>query len=131
MAEAKKKRILKKTETVRERSTKEVSRPKQRRLSRAGSQVKRPLAKLVHIGRKEYYLPLPQNKVGTFLNKRRSLTPRFLKDSWSELRQVAWPDRRSTINLTIAVFLFAFFFGLVVAVTDFGLDKVFKELIIE
>ena len=131
MAEAKKKRILKRVETVRERSAKPVKAPKTRRLSTAGSHVKRPLRALVHIGRKEYYLPLPNNKVGTFLNKRRSFIPAFFKESWQELVQVEWPSKRTTLHLSTAVLLFAVFFGIVVAITDYGLDKLFKQLIIK
>lgn len=132
MAEpAKKKRLLKKTETVRERSSKPVKEVKPRRLHAAKSKVARPLGHIVRFGKKEYYLPMPDNKVGRFLNKRRSVVPRFLKDSFNELREVTWPTRRMTLHLTVAVFLFAFFFGLVVAATDFGLDKLFKQLIIK
>jgi preprotein translocase SecE subunit len=132
MAEpAKKKRLLKKTETVRERSSKPVKEVKPRRLHAAKTQVARPLSHVARVGRKEYYLPMPDNKFGRFLNKRRSIIPRFIKESVSELRQVTWPTRSMTIHLTIAVFLFAFFFGLVVAATDYGLDKLFKQLIIK
>ena len=132
MAEpTKKKRLLKKTETVRERSTKPVKEAKPRRLHAAKSTVARPFAHAARIGKKEYYLPMPDNRVGRFLNKRRSIIPRFFKESFAELRQVTWPTRRMTLNLTVAVFLFAFFFGLVVAATDFGLDKLFKQLIIK
>lgn len=131
MAEpAKKKRLLKKTETVRERSNKPVKEVKTRRLRAASSRVAKPLKRVVHIGRKEYYLPLPDNKVGRFLNKRRSVTPRYVKESAHEISLVSWPTRKQTINLSFAVFVFAFFFGLIVAVLDFGLDKLFKQLII-
>lgn len=132
MAEpAKKKRLLKKTETVRERSTKPEKQVKTRRLHAATSRAARPLGHIVRFGRREYYLPMPKNKVGRFLNKRRSLTPRFLKESFRELMQVTWPTRRMIVQLSTAVFLFAFFFGLVVAATDFALDKLFKQLIIK
>jgi preprotein translocase SecE subunit len=97
----------------------------------AKKHVARPLRAASNFGKKEYYLPMPKNKVGNFLNKKRSVIPKFLKESVSELKQVAWPTWKVTLNLSIAVFLFAFFFGLVIAVTDYGLDKLFKQLIIK
>ncbi len=128
---AKKKRILRKTETVRERSVKPIKEVKPRRIKSAGKNLRRPFAAAAKIGKKEYYLPLPKNKVGNFLNKKRSLIPSYFKASYSEIKLVSWPNAKTTVNLSIAVFLFAFFFGLVVALADYGLDKLFKQLIIK
>ena len=65
---------------------------------------------------------MPDNKVGRFLNKRRSFIPRYFKESWQELRKVTWPNRKETTKLTLAVFTFAIVFGLLVAIVEFGLD---------
>lgn len=49
---------------------------------------------------------------------------RYVKGSWYELRQVRWPNRRTTWALTLAVLLFtAFFLAFIV-----GLDYVFQLL---
>jgi preprotein translocase SecE subunit len=68
--------------------------------------------------------------MGNFLNKRRSLIPGFLKKSWAELRQVVWPNRSDTFKLTVAVLLFALFFGALIAGVDYVLDKLFREVIL-
>jgi preprotein translocase SecE subunit len=134
VAEAKKQpRRLKKTETVRERAEKAaVPAPeKPRRLRRTAGQVGRPLKRAAHVGRKEYYLPLPDNRLGRFLNKRRHVIPRFFREAWQELRDVTWPGRRETWQLSLAVFVFAIIFGLLIAVTDYGLDKLFKRVFLK
>lgn len=127
----KKRRQLRKVETVRERSAKPVKQQKTRRLHATRTKLAKPVSKAVSVAKKEYYLPMPDNKVGRFLNKRRRVIPRFFVESYQELRMVVWPNRRTTINLSIAVFLFAFFFGLIIALADYGLDKLFKILIIK
>lgn len=127
----KKRRQLRKVETVRERSKKPVKQPKVRRLHSTRARLTTPVSKVIGVAKKEYYLPLPDNKAGRFLNKRRRLIPRFFIESFRELRQVQWPNKRTTLHLSTAVFLFAFFFGLLIALADYGLDKLFKALIIK
>ncbi len=126
-----KKRQLKKTETVRERAAKPQATPKTRRLKTASTHAARPLKAAVRLGRKEVYLPMPDNRVGNFLNKRRSFVPSYFRASWQELRQVNWPNRKQTTQLTLAVFMFALFFGLIIAIVDYGLDKLFEKLILK
>lgn len=83
------------------------------------------------IAKKELYLPLPDNKLGKFLNKRRTIIPKYLRESWSELKQVNWPNRKQTISLTFAVFVFAIIFGIIVAIIDSGLNQLFKQLLLQ
>ena len=59
------------------------------------------------------------------------LWPTYFRNSWKELRQVTWPTRRETWQLTLAVIIFSVIFGVIIAVVDFGLDKAFKQLIIK
>lgn len=128
----KKRRVVKKTETVRERATKAAEGPKKpRRLRTTASKVSRPIKAAHRVGQKEYYLPMPDNRIGRFLNKRRSVIPKFFRSSWAEVRQVTWPTWRETVKLTSAVFVFAIAFSLLIAVVDYGLDKVFKELLVQ
>jgi len=58
------------------------------------------------------------------------LVPRYFINSWRELRQVTWPNRRETWRLTAAVMIFAIVFGALIAVVDLGLDQIFKRLIL-
>jgi preprotein translocase SecE subunit len=133
VAEEKRKvRRLKKVETVRERAEKAVNtEPKPRRLQATATKVGKPIKAAGRVGRKEYYLPLPKNRVGSFLNRKQSLLPRFFNDAWAEVLQVTWPSRRETLKLTLAVFTFAIAFGLVIALVDYGLDKLFRSLLLQ
>lgn len=103
---------------------------KPRKLREGASKAITPLQKVAEIGKKEVYLPLPDNKTGQFLNKRRSLAPRYFKESWQELKKVTWPNRKQTIQLTLAVFVFAIVFSVFVAVVDYGLDKIFRKVLL-
>lgn len=126
-----KKRVLKaKPQTVRERAVKASAEHKPRRLKQASTTAVKPLKAALKTGRKEYYLPLPDNKVGRFLNKRRKFIPSYFARSFDELKQVKWPSNKETAKLTLAVFLFALFFGTIITLADYGLDKLFKKLIL-
>jgi len=68
----------------------------------------------------------------SFLGKiGRFLTPKYFSNSWKELRQVSWPDRRQTAKLTFAVIIFAIVFGIIIAIVDYGLDKLFREILLK
>lgn len=55
----------------------------------------------------------------------------FVRSSWQELKQVTWPTRREGRRLTTAVIIFSVIFGALIAVVDFGLDKLFKQLLVK
>ncbi len=129
--ETPKKRLIKKPESVRERAAKSETKNKPRRIQMAGTTAMRPLKAVGRTARKEVYLPLPDNKAGRFLNKRRHIIPRYFRLAWQELKQVVWPGRKETAKLTVAVFIFAIFFGLIISLADYGLDKLFKNLILK
>lgn len=129
-----KRRIRKSSGTVRERADAakaERSSSKPRRLRRSIGAAGRPLQAVRTAGRREYYLPLPDNRWGRFLNKRRRAIPRYFRESWAELRQVVWPSRKETFKLTLAVFTFAIVFALLVSITDYGLDKIFRKVLLK
>ena len=44
---------------------------------------------------------------------------RYLQESWSELKKVAWPTRDQVRNLTVLVFAVSAAIGLFIAVWDF------------
>lgn len=68
----------------------------------------------------------PLRFIGRLLKK--ILFVDYFVASWRELKKVTWPGRKETIQLTLAVFIFAFGFGLLIAVVDFGLSKIFQEV---
>jgi preprotein translocase SecE subunit len=51
--------------------------------------------------------------------------------SWRELRLVAWPNWRQSRQLTLAVLIFAVVFGAAIAGLDYGLQKVFKSILLK
>lgn len=115
--------------TVRERANKQKTN-KSGRIRSSASKVTSPLKKVNKYGKKEYHLPLPDNRLGRLLSKRGRLVPKFFREAWAEIKLVVWPNRRETYRLTVAVFIFALVFGVLVALLDMGLDKLFKEIII-
>jgi len=56
---------------------------------------------------------------------------RYVHSSFSELKEVTWPTRREGLRLTSAVIMFSVVFGALIAVVDYGLDKVFKQLLLK
>ncbi|MCA9327509.1 preprotein translocase subunit SecE [Candidatus Saccharibacteria bacterium] len=55
----------------------------------------------------------------------------YIRDSWRELRKVTWPSFRESLRLTAAVIVFSVIFGAIIAVVDFGLDKVFRQILLK
>lgn len=68
----------------------------------------------------------PVRFIGRILSK--VLFVGYFVNSWRELRKVTWPNRKQTIQLTFAVFVFAIIFAVFVSVVDFGLDKLFRKV---
>lgn len=120
---------LKKQQTVRERTQVGES-GRKRRLRNTASKVKTPFAKARQTGKREYHLPMPDNRAGKILKKRVRLAPKFMREAGQEIRLVTWPSARETVSLTMAVFIFAVIFAAIVGVLDYGLDKLFREVII-
>jgi len=112
----KKRRILTKSETVRDKVAKTAEQEaKPRRLQKTTHRVAAPL-----------------RFVGRGLRKiSRYTVPPYFRNSWRELRQVTWPKGKESAQLTLAVILFAAVFGAIVFGVDTGLDKVFKQVLIK
>lgn len=125
-----KRRIVRKVETVREKAEKS-SQPKPERTGVLRLTLRYIAAPFRWIGRQlaKPFKFLGKFKVFKFIGK--ILWPAYFRNSWKELRQVTWPTRRETWQLTLAVIIFSVIFGTLVALTDYGLDKVFKKLILE
>ncbi|HUD06855.1 MAG TPA: preprotein translocase subunit SecE [Candidatus Saccharimonadales bacterium] len=63
--------------------------------------------------------------------RRFHIIPRFFGESWRELKDVTWPDRKITSKLTVAVILFSVVFGTAVGLVDWGLGVVFKRVVLK
>ena len=50
----------------------------------------------------------------------------FIKESWSELKKVSWPNRLQVRNLTILVFVISFVVGLYITVADTFFDWIIR-----
>lgn len=134
-----KKRQLKKTETVRERTNRVATEPaKERRVKTTAGKVAKPfkatgkkigvvLSPLAFLLKP--FKTKPARKIGRILAS--ILLLKFFREAWAELKQVQWPTRHETTRLTIAVFIFSLLFGTIVAITDYGLDKIFKKVFID
>lgn len=55
----------------------------------------------------------------------------YVRNSFRELKEVTWPTWAESRRLTGAVILFAVIFGALIAVADYGLDKLFKQLLLK
>jgi preprotein translocase SecE subunit len=119
-------------ETVRERAEKQHEKThKAPRRKRLGS-VTKPVGTLRTISKREYH-PIKLKGASPwarFFGKSRRLMPAYFRESWAELRLVKWPNRRETIRLTIAVFIFALIFMVIIHGMDFAFDKLFKEILL-
>lgn len=55
----------------------------------------------------------------------------FVRGSWQELKEVTWPTRREGLRLTGAVIIFSVIFGILIAIVDYGLDKLFRQVFLK
>ena len=127
-----KKRRVRNPETIRERAIKaqeEAAKPGRSEVlrKRTGAVTSRPAKFLVKI----FSVPPLRwlAKLVRFIG--RFIVPKYFRSSWRELRLVTWPDRTKTRQLTFAVLIFAVAFGALVSVVDYGLDKLFREVLLK
>ncbi len=127
-AKKSKRRIVKKAETVREKTEKSANTP-----------VKTKKSGVIRLALRYIGLPFriigkPFARLGKLKPFRilgRILWPTYFRNSWKELRQVTWTTRRETWQLTLAVIIFSVIFGVLIAIVDYGLDKGFKQLLLK
>jgi preprotein translocase subunit SecE len=126
----------------------EVESPKpKRRLKKAPESVRERTTKASELAAKEPKIKQPRKIFAPFRAIGRVLrrierfkpvhilglviVPRYVRNAWKELRQVTWPSRIETLRLTSAVIVFSAVFGILIAITDYGLDKLFKKVILK
>lgn len=127
---ADKKPRVRKAETVRERNEKatqkaeaNANKVKKQPVRKAARAVRRPLSVVA-----KPFKVRPVRFVFRWLGK--ILLPKYFRNAYKELRQVKWPSRRETWKLTFAVLIFAVAFGFFVTITDYGLDKVIRRIVL-
>lgn len=129
MADKPAKRRVKNPESFRERALKaaeESDKPKRVAKVRSGGvsvigTIFRPIGRVL--------TPIGRLKPVRLLGK--VLLPPYVRNSWRELKQVTWPNWQQSRQLTFAVLIFAVLFGAVIALVDFGLDKLFKQVLLK
>lgn len=126
------KRQVKNPESFRERALKanvEADKPNQRLIFKHFIKLLlRPVGKLIKaIVNSPLFKPLrlPLRLLG------KVLVPVYFRNSWRELKEVTWPSWKESLRLTYAVLLFAIIFGTAIAIVDYGLDSVFKRILLK
>jgi preprotein translocase SecE subunit len=126
------KRRVRNPETFRERALKasQAAEKPQRasKVKQAGGKLTNPVRSTV--GKAASSKPMrPVRKVSGPVSK--VLLPPYIRNSWHELQLVTWPSWKQSRKLTIAVLIFAIIFGALIAVVDYGLEKLFKEILLK
>lgn len=78
--------------------------------------------------------PSPKKNSDKKFSFKKILTPfsaaaRYISGSWAELKQVRWPDRKSTWGLTLAVIMYSGFFVGLIVLLDIGFTELFNLII--
>jgi preprotein translocase SecE subunit len=102
---------------------------KPKRVRKAAGAAKKPVSKVGELLTKDYHVVEPKTD-DKFFTKSRKITPSYFRKAWAELRQVTWPGRKMTWKLVFAVFVFSIILGLYIAVLDYGLEKLLREVIL-
>jgi preprotein translocase SecE subunit len=127
----KKPRYRKSPETIRERAQKESEKKQNPKKGKLKARVHKPLSSLRRASTKRYQpIKAPDNKAGKVLNKEVRFIPKFVRESWAEIKQVSWPSKGEAAQKTAAVFGFAIFFIILVQVLDEIFSRVVKEIIL-
>lgn len=120
-----KRRLVKKAETVREKAERAAEDSQQpRRLHATKRRASAPF-RAIGTGGKKLGKYKPFRILGFII------VPPYFRNSWKELRQVTWPKFPVSFRLTFAVIVFAIVFGCLVAALDYGLDKLFKQVLLK
>jgi preprotein translocase SecE subunit len=124
--------IKKPVKTMRQASAKSrANAAKPKRVRKAAEAAGKPVNAVGKALATHYHLNVRTDKhEEKFFSKTRSLTPIYFKNAWLELRQVTWTGFKETWRLVFAVFIFAIVMGASIAVLDYGLEKLLREVIL-
>lgn len=127
--DSKTKRRLKPAQTIREQSaaaTAKADAPRKRSI--VGRILSAPFRLIAWILRPPFRF-LNRFKLFRFIGY--IFVPPFVRNAWKELKLVDWPNFRQTRDLTVAVIIFSIIFGVIVAIVDYGFDKLFRKVILD
>jgi preprotein translocase subunit SecE len=65
------------------------------------------------------------SKSGDDKKKQENAIVRYLRETWSELKKVSWPNRKEALNLTLIVIAVTSFLSLVLSLMDYAFSTVF------
>lgn len=124
----KKKRRVRDPETFRERAVKAAeAKEADRSKSRRGRQRIRKTSGIIGVAAK------PLKRLARFKAARavgKVLVPAYFRNSFRELKLVTWPGWKQSRQLTFAVLVFAIIFAALISAVDYGLNKVFKSILL-
>jgi preprotein translocase SecE subunit len=125
-------RKVKNPETFRERAIKASEQSDQpKRSSRIKSAAGKPIRPVLSSVKRVRNNKVVRTLTAPFRFIGRFLLPKYFRESYQELKLVEWPNRKTSRQLTFAVLIFAFIFAVIVSIIDFGLDKLFKEVLLK
>ena len=124
---------IRKVETVRERAEKadiKAGKPRKQPVRKVARKTVKIFSflKVLRIFKKPLrIISMPLRPLWWLVKK---LFPKYFINAFREVRQVSWPGRRETWKLTFAVIIFAVMFGLIIALTDYGLSNAVKRIVL-
>lgn len=130
---AKTPRKRKTPDTVREHAEKQsAKRADSEKPNKLKGKIVRPFSVINAVGKKEFHpVKAPDKKGVRHLNKRVHFVPKFVRESWAEVRLVTWPTKNVAARLTGAVFIFAIAFTIFIQIFDFIFNKLVKEILLK
>lgn len=77
--------------------------------------------------------PVRNTRIWKFLRRTilRSPFRGYFINSWRELRNVSWPDRKTSWKLTFTVVMFSVIFAVVTTGLDLGFERLAKEIFLK
>lgn len=74
--------------------------------------------------------PVRNTRTWKFLRRTilRSPFKGYFVNSWKELRQVTWPNRKTAWKLTFTVIMFSALFAVLTSSLDFGFERLAREI---
>jgi preprotein translocase SecE subunit len=128
----KKRRVVKNPETFRQRAIKATEASDKpaaaAKLKTRGAQATSPVRRTARkVSEAKALKPLhrPARIAGKII------VPPYFRQSFTELKLVTWPNWKQSRQLTTAVLIFAIIFGASIATVDWGLDKIFKNILLK
>lgn len=131
-SDSKPKRSVRNPETFRERALKSsLGTTKTKKNNFISSALKKIISPIIDLLKKIFKIPPFNLILWLLVLLGKIIFPKYLRDSFKELKLVTWPNWQESRKLTYAVMVFAVIFGVVIAIVDYGLDKLFKIILLK